>query len=150
MLDGAADHDREFMKSVDRITATEHLNHQVVHESALARRYEKRSFNYVVSISEVSPGYLSVEEYRNGTTDLSVFPDAIATTGLPAAVLVFHPYYRDDYDMRCEGSGQWKDSRDWQIHFSQKTKKPSRLRRYRAAVNSTLTPIAFKGLASIQ
>src|SRR5256884_2922349 len=150
ILDGAAGHVREFMKSVDRITATEHLNHQVVNEWGLATREEKRSFNYVVSISEVSPGYLSVEEYRNGTTDLSVFPDAIATTGLPAAVLVFHPYYRDDYDMRCEGLGQSKDSRAWQIHFSQKPKKPSRLRGYRAAVNSPLTPIAFKGLAWIQ
>jgi len=67
ILDGAADHVREFMKSVDRITATEHLNHQVVNEWGLATREEKRSFNYVVSISEVSPGYLSVEEYRNGT-----------------------------------------------------------------------------------
>jgi tetratricopeptide (TPR) repeat protein len=150
ILDGAADHVREFMKSVDRITATEHLNHQVVNEWGLATREEKRSFNYVVSISEVSPGYLSVEEYRNGTTDLGVFPDAIATTGLPAAVLVFHPYYRDDYDMRCEGLGQWKDSRAWQIHFSQKPKKPSRLRGYRAAVDGPLTPIAFKGRAWIQ
>ena len=150
ILDGAADHVREFMKSVDRITATEHLNHQVVNEWGLATREEKRSFNYVVSISEVSPGYLSVEEYRNGTTDLSVFPDAIATTGLPAAVLVFHPYYRDDYDMRCEGLGQWKDSRAWQIHFSQKPKKLSRLRGYRAAVDGPLTPIAFKGRAWIQ
>src|SRR5216117_4571067 len=96
------------MKSVDRITATEHLSHQVVNEWGLATREEKRSFNYVVSISEVSPGYLSVEEYRNGTTDLSVFPDAIATTGLPAAVLVFHPYYRDDYDMR---SKDWDNGR---------------------------------------
>ncbi|PYU49982.1 MAG: hypothetical protein DMG48_15320 [Acidobacteria bacterium] len=150
ILDGAADHVREFMKSVDRITATERLSHQVVNEWGLATREEKRSFNYVVSISEVSPGYLSVEEYRNGTTDLSVFPDAIATTGLPAAVLVFHPYYRDDYDMRCEGLGPWKDSRAWQIHFSQKPKKPSRLRGYRAAVDGPLTPIAFKGRAWIQ
>ena len=150
ILDGAADHVREFMKSVDRITATEHLNHQVVNEWGLATHEEKRSFNYVVSISEVSPGYLTVEEYRNGTTDLSVFPDSIATTGLPAAVLVFHPYYRDDYDMHCEGLGQWKDSRAWQIHFSQKPRKPSRLRGYRAAIDGPLTPIALKGRAWIQ
>src|SRR2546421_665112 len=41
ILDGAADHVREFMKSVDRITATEHLNHQVVNEWGLATREEK-------------------------------------------------------------------------------------------------------------
>ena len=150
ILDSAADHVREFMKSVDRITATEHLHHQVVNQWGFATREEKRSFNYVVSISEVRPGYLSVEEYRNGSTDLSVFPDSIATAGLPAAVLVFHPYYRDDYDMQCEGLGRWKDHRAWQIHFSQKPGMRSRLRGYREAVDGPLTPIALKGRAWIQ
>jgi tetratricopeptide (TPR) repeat protein len=150
VLDGAADHVREFMKSVDRITATEALDHQVVNDWGFAIHEEKRSFNYLVSISEVRPGYLSVEEYRDGTRDLSVFPDSIATTGLPAAVLVFHPYYRDDYEMRCEGLGKWKGSRAWQIHFAQKTGKPSRLRGHRGEVAGSLTPIALKGRAWIE
>jgi len=42
ILDSAADHVREFMKSVDRITATEHLDHQVVNEWGFATREEKR------------------------------------------------------------------------------------------------------------
>ncbi len=150
VLEGAADHVREFMKSVDRITATEVLNHQVVNDWGFAMREEKRSFNYLVSISEMRPGYLSVEEYRDGTRDLSVFPDSIATTGLPAAVLVFHPYYRDDYEIRCEGLGKWKGSRAWQIHFAQKTGKPSRLRGHRGEVAGSLTPIALKGRAWIE
>jgi tetratricopeptide (TPR) repeat protein len=150
ILDGAANHVREFMKSVDRITATELLDHQVVNDWGFATREEKRSFNYVVSISEVRPGLLSVEEYRNGTRDLDVFPDSIATTGLPAAVLVFHPYYRDDYEMRCEGLGRWKGRRAWQIHFSQMPGKPSRLRGHRGAVGGPLTPMALKGRAWIE
>jgi len=150
ILDGAASHVREFIKSVDRITATEFLDHQVVNDWGFATREEKRSFNYVVSISEVRPGYLSVEEYRNGTRDLDVFPDSIATTGLPAAVLVFHPYYREDYEMRCEGLGRWKGRRAWQIHFAQKPGKPSRLRGHRGAVGGPLTPIALKGRAWIE
>ena len=150
ILDSAADHVREFMKSVDRITATEHLDHQVVNQWGFATREEKRSFNYVVSISEVSPGHLSVEEFRNGNRDLSVFPDSIATIGLPAMVLVFHPYYRDDYDIQCEGLGRWKDRRAWQIHFSQKPGIPSRLRGHRAAADGPLTPVALKGRAWIQ
>jgi hypothetical protein len=150
ILDAAASHVREFMKSVDRITATELLDHQVVNDWGFAISEEKRTFNYVVSISEMRPGYLSVEEYRNGTRALDVFPDSIATTGLPAAVLVFHPYYRDDYEMRCEGMGKWKGRRAWQIHFSQKPGKPSRLRGHRGTVGGPLTPIALKGRAWIE
>jgi Tfp pilus assembly protein PilF len=150
ILDGASDHVREFMKSVDRITATEVLDHQVVNDWGFAIREEKRSFNYVVSISEVRPGYLSVEEYRNGTRDLSVFPDSIATNGLPATVLVFHPYYRNDYEMRCEGLGQWRGRRAWQIRFSQLPGKPSRLRGHRGSAGGPLTLIALKGRAWIE
>src|SRR5882672_12062289 len=89
ILDGTAKRSEEFMSSVDRITATELLDHQVVNEWGLPTREEKRSFEYVVSISKIRDGYLGVQEYSNGTQDLGVFPDAIATTGLPAAVLVF-------------------------------------------------------------
>jgi tetratricopeptide (TPR) repeat protein len=150
ILDGTANHVREFMKSVDRITATELLDHEVVNDWGFVTRNEKRSFNYLVSISEIRPGQLSVEEYRNGTRDPNVFPDAIATTGLSAAVLVFHPYYRDDYEMRCEGLGRWKGNPSWQMHFSQKPGRPSRLRGYRASVGGPLTPIAVKGRAWVE
>ena len=149
ILDGTAKRVQEFMSSVDRITATEILEHQVVNEWGLPTREEKRSFEYVVSISKIRDGYLGVQEYRNGTQDLSVFPDGIATIGLPAAVLVFHPYYREDYDMKCEGLGRWKGGLAWQIHFAQKQDKSSRIRGFRAGVNAPSTPVPLKGRAWI-
>ncbi len=149
ILDSTAKRVQEFMSSVDRITATELLDHQVVNEWGLPTREEKRSFEYVVSISKIREGYLSVQEYRNGTQDLGVFPDGIATTGLPAAVLVFHPYYREDYQMNCEGLGRWKGGHAWQIHFAQKQDKSSRIRGYRAGLNAPSTPVALKGRAWI-
>jgi tetratricopeptide (TPR) repeat protein len=149
ILDGTAHRVQEFMSSVDRITATELLDHQVVNEWGLPTREEKRSFEYVVSISKIRDGYLGVQEYRNGTQDLGVFPDGIATIGLPAAVLVFHPYYREDYQMNCEGLGRWKGGLAWQIHFAQKQGKSSRIRGYRAGVNAPSTPVALKGRAWI-
>jgi len=149
ILDDAASHVREFMKSVDRITATEVLNHQVVNDWGFAIHEEKRSFNYLVSISEVRPGYLSVEEYRDGTRDLSVFPDSIATNGLPTAVLVFHPYYRDDYEMRCEGLGRWRGRRAGKsIFLSCPGNKPTE--RPPGLGWSPLTLIALKGRAWIE
>ena len=149
ILDSAASRVQEFMSSVDRITATEILDHQVLNEWGLPMRQEKRSFDYVVSISKIREGYLAVQEYRNGSQDLGVFPDAIATTGLPAAVLVFHPYYREDYDMKCEGLGRWKGGFAWQIHFAQKQAKSSRIRGYRPGLNAPTTPVALKGRAWI-
>jgi tetratricopeptide (TPR) repeat protein len=149
ILDGTANRVQEFMSSIDRITATEILDHQVLNEWGLPMRQEKRSFDYVVSISKIREGYLTVQEYRNGSQDLGVFPDGIATTGLPAAVLVFHPYYREDYDMKCEGLGRWKGGFAWQIHFAQKQDKSSRIRGYRPGLNSPTTPVALKGRAWI-
>jgi tetratricopeptide (TPR) repeat protein len=149
ILDGTAKRVQEFMSSVDRITATELLDHQVVNEWGLPTREEKRSFEYVVSISKIRDGYLGVQEYRNGTQDLTVFPDGVATTGLPAAVLVFHPYYREDYEMNCEGLGRWGGGLAWQIHFAQKQSKSSRIRGYRAGLNAPSTPVALKGRAWI-
>jgi tetratricopeptide (TPR) repeat protein len=149
ILASASSHVLEFTRSIDRITATETLDHQVVNEWGFPIREEKRSFDYVVSISTIRERYLAVQEYRNGTQDLGVFPDAVATVGLPAAVLVFHPYYRDDYEMKCEGLGRWKGGMAWQIHFAQKAGKSSQLRGYRAGVNAPSVPIALKGRAWI-
>jgi hypothetical protein len=61
--------------------------------------------------------------------------------------MVFHRYYRGDYDMKCEGLGRWKGGLAWQIHFAQKPGKRSQLRGYRAGVNAPSVPIALKGRA---
>jgi Tfp pilus assembly protein PilF len=150
VLDGAAKNVRDFTKAVDRFTATETLDHQLVNEWGFPIRHEKRQFNYVVEISELREGFLDVEEYRDGTQDLSRFPDDIATLGLPAAVLLFHPYYRDDFEVTCEGLGRWKDSLAWQVHFSQRPGKPIRLRGYRIGARGSTVGIALKGRAWIQ
>ena len=150
VLDGAAKNVQQFTKNVDRFTATEALEHQMVNDWGFATRQEKRQFNYVVEISEIRPGFLDVEEYRNGTQDLTQFPDDIATLGLPAAVLLFHPYYRSDFELTCEGLGRWKEKEAWQIHFSQKSDKPSRLRGYRLGARGSTVGIPLKGRAWIQ
>ena len=121
----------EFTRAVDRFTATETLEHEALNEWGLASRSERRSFNYVVSISEIRPEILDVKEYRNGGTSLDVFPDRIATLGMPAQVLVFHPLYVGDYDLTCEGLSHQHGQDAWQIHFRQKADRLARLRGYR-------------------
>jgi Flp pilus assembly protein TadD len=137
----------KFTKGLDRFTATEHMQHQVVSDQGIAVRNDNLRFNYLVSMNEIRPGILNVDEYRNGTTALDVFPDGIATKGLPSMILIFHPVHQDDFEMKCEGLGSWRGIPAWQVHFQQKEDHMGRSRTYR--INGALYPIALKGRAWI-
>jgi tetratricopeptide (TPR) repeat protein len=133
--------------TLDRFSATERLEHQDVSEAGIASKGETVSFAYVVSIHETRRGSLNVEEYRNGTDDASVFPEHFATRGLPSQVFVFHPYYQDEFDMRCEGLARQGTGFAWQVHFEQKTSLPSRMQVH--YLNGRRYPVPLKGRAWI-
>jgi hypothetical protein len=137
----------EFVDAVNRIAATELLDNEVIDRSGLPVRRTSRSYSYVASVQQVRPGMYTMEEYRNGMMDLDMFPERIATLGLTALVMVFHPIYRDDYDVACEGLSRWHGGLAWQVHFRQKANKPPRLRSYR--VNARSYPISLRGRAWI-
>jgi tetratricopeptide (TPR) repeat protein len=135
----------EFVDAVNRISATESLEDEIIDHLGFATRRESRSFSYVASVLEIRPGMYNVEEYRNGTMGLDVFPTRIATIGLTSLVMIFHPAYSDDYDVSCEGLSRWHGGLAWQVHFRQKPEKPPRLREYRIGGQSY--PISLRGRA---
>src|SRR5690349_8952425 len=137
----------EFVDAVNRIAATESLDSEVVDRSGIAMKRNSVRFSYVASVEQVRPGMYVMEEYRNGMMDLEAFPDRVATLGLTALVMVFHPNYRDDYEVTCEGLSRWHGGLAWQVHFRQKANRPARLRSYR--VNTRSYPIALRGRAWI-
>jgi hypothetical protein len=138
------------VKDVDRFAATESLTHESIGKNGLASYPEKRKFDYVVSIQEVQRGYLNVEEYRNGHGGSSAdFPDGVATNGLPALVLIFHPYNAVNFEMTCEGLARWNGGLAWQVHFKQRTDKPNTVKRYRVGADGPSYPVALKGRAWI-
>jgi tetratricopeptide (TPR) repeat protein len=137
----------DFVDAVNRIAATEWLENDVINRSGLPIRHSSRKFSYVASVQQVRPGMYIMEEYRDGMLDLDLFPERIATIGLTALVMVFHPIYRDDYDVTCEGLSRWHGGLAWQLHFRQKASKPPRLRSYR--VNSVSHPVSLRGRAWI-
>jgi len=143
--DEAANRVRDFIESVNKITATEKVENELLDHSGFPSVRESRSFSYVVGIQEVRKGMLDVEEYRNGSMDPSLFPQQIATIGLPSLVLVFHPNYIEDFQLSCEGLSRWNGGLAWQVHFRQKPDKPSRLRGYR--LGGRLTPVPLRGRA---
>jgi hypothetical protein len=139
----------EFVQDVDRFTATESLTHESINKHGSARAPERRKFDYVVSIQEVRPGHLGVTEYRNGGGALGEFPDGIVTSGLPALVLIFHPYYASNYEMTCEGLARSNGVPAWQVHFRQRPDKPNELKTYQFGVHGASYAVGLKGRAWI-
>jgi tetratricopeptide (TPR) repeat protein len=139
----------ELMHDVDRITATESLVHHSVNKWGYSALPEKRKFDYVVSIEELRPGILNVQEYRQGRSGANEFPSGIATTGLPALVLIFHQRYQDDFEMSCEGRAKWNGKPVWQVHFRQRADRPNLVRKYKIGIDGPSYAVALKGRAWI-
>jgi Flp pilus assembly protein TadD len=149
VVESAGKRMQEFIGHVDQFTATESLVHSSINKFGLPSSPETRKFDYIVSIEESRPGFLSVEEYRGSHSGQNEFPDGVATNGLPALALIFHPYNAKNFDMSCEGLGRWSGGLAWQIHFRQRADRPNTMRAYRLGVNGPSYPVALRGRAWI-
>jgi tetratricopeptide (TPR) repeat protein len=149
VLQNAGKRLQDLVKNVDRFTATELVRDQSVSKWGMASEAEKAQFNYIVSMQETRPGALSVEEYRELRAASKGFPEAVMTTGLPAMVVIFHPFYAGNYEMTCEGLARWNGGLAWQVHFRQRKDKPNTIRSYRVGVQGQGYPVALKGRAWI-
>jgi hypothetical protein len=139
----------EFVASVDKFTATEKVVHESFNQWGAGSRPIGFSFDYLVSIEEIRPGFLGVEEYRGPDSAISKFPDGIATLGLPALVLIFHPYNVTNFDVSCEGMTHLNGKAAWQLYFRQRSDKPNTIRAYRIGENGPSYAVALKGRAWI-
>jgi hypothetical protein len=137
-------HVREFVTSMERFTAMETVEHFPVDKNGERKTPERRKFAYVVSIKQ-DPynGTFGLEEYRNGGIDRSQFPANIATMGLPALVLVFHPDYAGDFRFNCDGLVRAHNHDYWQLRFAQREDRPVRIESY--VVNGSSYPIYLQG-----
>ncbi|MFZ0704243.1 MAG: tetratricopeptide repeat protein [Candidatus Korobacteraceae bacterium] len=136
---------KQLVDSVSQFSAIEHMVHESISPQGTPRNRETREYNYVVSISDPPDGIVRVQEYRDsGNLEM---PDKITTTGLPVLAIAFHPLFRDDFEMKCEGLGDWNGKAAWLVYFHQLANKPSRLRSY--VVNRNNYPISLKGRAWI-
>jgi tetratricopeptide (TPR) repeat protein len=140
----------DLVSDVDRFSATESLVHESINRWGMATNPEKRKFDYVVSIQLLQGRYLDVEEYRNGAGGSSAdFPGGVATNGLPALVLIFHPTNAVNFEMTCEGLSRRSTGLAWQVHFKQRSDKPNLIKRYRIGADGPSFPVALKGRAWI-
>ena len=138
---------QELVEDVTRFAAVEDLFHQSLDEYGNPVRTETRKFNYVASISEPQPGFLSVDEFRADKLSLTGYPDNIASTGFISLALVFHPHMRDSFEMVCEGLGDWHGQASWLVHFRQRDDRPNHMHSYK--VGNQYHPVKLKGRAWI-
>jgi len=146
-LHGVSQRVVELVTNLQQFTAKESLEHRELDPDGTARAARTRRYSYMVAISETRPGRLSVEEYRNGVAAFDDFPARVATMGLPALALIFHPALIEDFQLSCEGLGDWRGQPAWQVYFRQRADRPSRIRSYR--VRGITYPVNLKGRAWI-
>jgi hypothetical protein len=147
VIDESGKRVQEFVEDLARFSAVEDLFHQALDEYGSPVRTETRKFNYVASISEPRPGFLSVDEFRADHLNLEGYPDHIASTGFAALALVFHPHMRDNFHMVCEGLGDWHGQPSWLVHFQQRDDRPNTMQSYK--VGNKIYPVKMKGRAWI-
>ena len=138
---------KQLVDDIARFAAIEDMVHEQLDQVGHPVTKETRKFQYVATISEDRPGYLSTDEYRNlhyGAADL---PDGIATTGFVTLALIFHPNMRENFEMTCEGLGDWRGQATWLMHFRQRDDKPNRFANYVAG--GQRYPLNLKGRAWI-
>ena len=147
VIDESGKRVQELVEDVTRFAAVEELFHQRLDVYGLPIRTDTRKFNYVASISEQQPGFLSVDEYRAEKLGLTGYPDEISSTGFAALALVFHPHMRDNFEMKCEGLGDWRGQPTWLVRFQQRDDRPSRIHSYK--VGTQVHAVKLKGRAWI-
>jgi len=134
---------KDLVDNLQKFDATEHVEHFNVDAAGWRGRPETRTFDYVVTVTLSDSGVFRLGEYRNGSLDPSLFPAQIATTGLSAMALIFHPSQVSDFNLTCEGLGQWHGRPAWQVHFAQRPDRPNRIRAY--VIHEHYYPVPLKG-----
>ena len=141
VLQGAEQSVKELVTNLDRFSAMERVEHFPVHaDGGLAVR-DDRSFDYVVVVTRTGDGMFGIDEYRDGGLDPSRFPAGIATTGLPALALIFHPNFAPEFNFVCDGLGEWEGRPAWQVHFEQRPDRPNQIRSYIIYQNTYSVPL---------
>ncbi len=144
VIEGAGKTVKQLADDLARFDATEDIVHEDLDEFGKPVTKETRKFDYQVEINQFGDG-VAVQEYRNGVTDRGDLPGHIATLGLPGLAFVFHPALRTDFEMTCEGLGEWRGQATWLIYFRQRSDRAGRLQVFQ--FTDETDPVSLKGRA---
>jgi hypothetical protein len=111
----------DLVANLEKFTATEVIDSGEVRKDGRPKQSVKQSFNYAAAVSRSLSGFPRVEENRNEIGRTSAEAASITTAGLAVGMLIFHPYYANDFKIVCEGLGQWHGKPAWQLRFEQRS-----------------------------
>lgn len=147
VLEASGDRVKQLVDNITKFAAIEDMVHEQLDKTGNPVSKETRKFNYVASITEEQPGFLETNEYRDLRYGIADLPDHIVTTGFVTLALIFHPDMRDNFQMSCEGLGQWHGQPAWLMYFKQRDDRPNRFADY--VIGTDRYPMKLKGRAWI-
>jgi hypothetical protein len=120
----------EMVNNLQNFTATEKIEYKLLDDSQHGD-FPKRdlqdggkgTFDYLVTIDPKAK--LSVQETRTPTKGTGDFPASSEDKGLPEMALIFLPRLQGDYNMDCEGMGEWNGKPAWVVQFRQRKDMPA-------------------------
>jgi Flp pilus assembly protein TadD len=132
------------LANLEKFTATERIEHQLVDRYGNPGPARNRDFSYIIFVHPLSPNSYYLEESRNGSGDVADFPTPLATTGLLGlGVAILQPVYRDRLSFACEGLTNVRGQAAWQIHFREDDGSNVSIREWRKA--GVLYSVPVKG-----
>lgn len=147
VLAGVGHNALQLAENVGRFAAIEDMLHERLDNLGNPTSREIQKFDYAANISQPAPGRLQVDEYRVEKYGVDSLPDEIVTGGFPTLALLFLPDMRVNYEITCEGLGEWQGQSAWLMHFRQREDRPSSIGRFKAGDNAYA--INLKGRAWI-
>jgi len=138
---------KQFVANLQRFSATEHIEHYPIDATGKRLIPQTRTFDYVAQVTTLPGGMFSIDEYRNGGFDRTRFPANIATEGVPAMALIFHPALASGFDFQCKGLENVRGRPAWLVGFLEREDRAGEFGGYRT--QDHFYPFIFKGLAWI-
>ncbi len=148
VLAGAAMRAEDLITHLQQFSALEHYESVEIAPNGEVINPVSAVFNYLVFLRRIRPEQFAMEEVREQNMLTRQLPGTLQGQGSPSVVLLFHPIYRDDFDLTCEGLGQWNGQSTWLVHFRQRTDRPVRLRSF-VTREGDRHPIRLRGRAWI-
>jgi len=147
VMEGSGERLKQLVDNMGRFAAVEDLVHQQLDKVGNPITKETRKYNYIVTVNETPNRLLETSEDRNLRYGISDLPDHIVTSGFVSLALIFHPDLRDNFQMSCEGLGDWHGQATWLMYFRQRDDKPSAIGEY--VMGASHYPMKLKGRAWI-
>ena len=147
VLTGAGQSMVELAGDLDRFSAAETQAYESLDLLGRPITHEIRKSDYLAQLSQPVPGQLQLLEYRRERSGVSAFSNGVLSEGMLGLAFIFHPALRDNFDMVCEGLGEWNHEPAWLVHFRQRPDRPRRVQGFRTGAQNY--EIALKGRAWI-